>query len=536
MSNLLKNNAYHILGLDASAAQRDIQKRAKEIAKFLQIGDTPEYDLDLGVFENFRTEDTVKDAVQKLTSPKKQIKDYFFWFHIANEVDQEAVDVLRKKTPEAAIKLWERHAEGESTKAMFYKKNLALLYCILLFKEDDKRYLKESLRIWHELINSSKFWNAFTKVYKLNDELNTDQEIIVDFQKNSASFLSDLYTEISHARGDDAYVAEFTKVFNIRGEKTEKGVLAPIFQEITGIVEKLEAMKVSEDGEMDKEEAAQIKQYIGKIQECCNKLIDLGLYDDSQSKTIRDRATDAIRSIVLDIHNNLDDIPKAKQLLQVAMEFVGTAGMRSKLEQDLAQFEKNAKFMGTMAPIMALMNEKKFVEAIALIEKEKEENKEDKEFIEAMNAKKKEAVTLYGVTEYVEGKKFYEASNWYSAIPLLEKSASIIYDHIDLFDVNKEVVDSWLETIKSNVKIITTDNAEKVDEVHGNMIKKIDEVFDEKMEQIALKVLINSYYNVGVARVIKAKQKSGGSGWLGWVGWIIGFIVIKAIISAFSGN
>ena len=132
-------------------------------------------------------------------------------------------------------------------------------------------------------------------------------------------------------------MAEFTKVFNLRGEKTEKVVMAPIFHEITEAVEKLEAMKVSEDGDLDAQEAAEIKKHIGKIQECCNKLIDLGLYDDSQSKTIRDRAAAAIRSIVLDIHNNLDDMPKAEQLLKVAMQFVGTSGMENKLKQDLDQ-------------------------------------------------------------------------------------------------------------------------------------------------------------------------------------------------------
>lgn len=529
MSNLLKNNAYHILGLDTSAAQRDIQKRSKEIVKFLQIDDTPKYDLDLGVFDNFRTEDTVKDAIQKLTSPKKQIKDYFFWFNIADEVDQQAVGILRKKDPEGAIRVWEHNADGDSTKAMFYKKNLALLYCILLFKEDNKRYLKESLQIWHELINSSKFWTAFTKTYKHNDELDTDQEIISDFHKHAPSFLSDLYTEISRAREDGSYIAEFTKVFNLRGEKTEKVVMAPIFHEITEAVEKLEAMKVSEDGDLDAEEAADIKKHIGKIQDCCNKLIDLGLYDDSQSKTIRDRAAAAIRSIVLDIHNNLDDMPKAEQLLKVAMQFVGTSGMENKLKQDLDQFEKNKKFLNATAPIMALMNDKKFDEAIALIDQKKTESK-DPEFKVAMDNKKKEAVTMYAVIEFVEAKKLFDAENYDGASPRLQKAASIVYNNIEIFDVDKSVIDSWLELIKGNVKVLTAENANEVDEVHNKMLKKLDEAFDERWEQMAMKILLNSYYYVGLGEVIKKKKSSNVVStiiqWAVTIGiiWLIGAI------------
>lgn len=528
MSNLLKSNAYHILGLDTSASQRDIQKRAKEIVKFLQIGDTPTYDLDLGVFDDFRTKDAVKDALQKLTSPKKQIKDYFFWFNIADDVDQQAVGILRTKDPEEAMRVWEHHVAGDSTKTMFYKKNLALLYCALLFKKDDKHYLTESLKIWKELVDSSKFWSTFVKVYKLNDELNTDQTIISDFQKQVPSFLSDLYTEISHARANDGYVAEFTKVFNVRGEKTEKVVMAPIFQEMTEAIERLEAMKVSEDGVMDKEEASQIKENVGKIQETCNKLIDLGLYDDSQSKAMRDRAANAIRAIVLDIHNNLDDIPKAEQLLKVAMQFVGTAGTKSKLEQDLDQFEKNKKFTSTLAPILALINEKKYVEAIALIDKEKEDRAEETDFVVAMNMKKKEALTLYAMIEFTEGKKLYDAKKWDASIPRMEKAASLIYENISLFDVNKEVVDSWLETIKGNIKVLTPENAEQFDKVYGDMVKKIDDAFDERLEQISIKLLIGAYYHVGLAKLIKERASKGGSGW-SWLWWIIGFFIISSL-------
>jgi len=529
MLNLLKNNAYHVLGLDTSATQRDIQKRAKEIVKYLQIDDTPEYDFDIGIFENFRTVDSVKNAVQILTSPKKQIKDYFFWFYISDEIDEQAMDILHKKDPEGALRVWEQHAEGESTKAMYYKKNLALLYCILLFKEDNKQHLKKSLQIWHEIVSSSKFWTAFTKIYKHNDELDADQEILSDFQKQATSFLSDLYAEISHARGDDSYVAEFTVLFNLRGEKTEKVIMAPIFHEITEAVEKLEAMKVSDDGELDKEEASQIKQHVTKIQNCCNKLIDLGLYDDSQSKTIRDRAAAAIRSIVLDIHNNLDDMPKAEQLLNVAMQFVGSSGMENKLKQDLDQFKKNNKFLNAVAPIMALMNDEKFDEALALIDQKRTSSK-DPEFKDAMDNKKKEAVTRYAVIEYVEGKKLFEDNKHDEARPILQKSASIVYDNIDIYNVDNDIIDSWLDLIKNNVKILTSENANEVDEVQNKMLKKIDEAFDERWEQMAIKILLNSYYYVGLGDFIKNKKaENTKSNVINWIVLIAVMILLGAI-------
>ncbi|MCX6756573.1 MAG: hypothetical protein NTW35_00235, partial [Candidatus Nomurabacteria bacterium] len=281
---------------------------------------------------------------------------------------------------------------------------------------------------------------------------------------------------------------------------------------------------------LDKKESSQIKEYISKIQDCCNKLIDLGLYDDSQSKTIRDRAAVAIRSIVLDIHNNLDDIPKAEQLLKVAMQFVGTSGMENKLKQDLDQFEKNKKFTKQMAPILSLMNEKKYEEVIVLINKEREENKEDSDFVGVMDTKKKEAVTMYAAIEYVNAQKIYDEKNWDKSILLFEKTASLVYDNIEIFDVNKEVIDSWLDTIKSNVKILTSENADQVDEIHNGMLKKIDDAFEDTLEQVAIKILVNSYYKVGIAKLLKERKGSGWGGW-SWVWWVVGIIVLRAIFS-----
>jgi hypothetical protein len=359
MSNLLKNNAYHILGLDASATQKDIQKRSKDIVKFIQIDDVPEYDLDLGIFENFRFEDAVKDAVQRLTSPKKQIKEYFFWFNIADEIDQQAVGILRMKKPEDAVLVWEHHAQGDSTKALFYKKNLALLYCLLLFKEENHHYLKASLEIWKELTSSKKFWSAFSKIYKLNDELNTSEETIVEFERNTISYIADLYTEIAGVRKNNKYVSEFSAAFNTKGEKTSKDLLNPIFNEMTVAIEKLEKLKVSEDGVFHKDKSAVLKENVSIIQSCCNKLLELGLYDDSQSKLIRDRAAAALRSVSIDLNNNLNETSVALGLAKIADQISGTESFKNKIKQDLKQIEENdahkskeAKFSVILDPII----------------------------------------------------------------------------------------------------------------------------------------------------------------------------------------
>ena len=145
MTGKLKNNSYHILGLDTSASQREVLKRSKEIINRLKIDDLPVYDLDLDIFENFRTEESVKEAVQKLSSPKKRIKEYFFWFQIVDSVDEQAAGLLKSKEYAEASRVWENSSEKDTAKSLLYKKNLAILHCLLLFKKDSKTNLEQSL-------------------------------------------------------------------------------------------------------------------------------------------------------------------------------------------------------------------------------------------------------------------------------------------------------------------------------------------------------------------------------------------------------
>lgn len=343
MSNTLKNNAYHILGLDVSASEKDISKRSKEILNRLLADNTPEYDLDIGMFSDFRTEDSVKDALQRLQSQKKKIKEYFFWLQIADSVDEQVLKFLKTKDYSNAIKTWQNVSDGNGTKNLLYKKNLAILYCLVLSVENNEEYLKDSLRAWEDLINSDKFWTSFSKIYRLHDEQTASEDVVNDFRKRVVELLSDIYTELHQIHKDNNYVNEFQKTFSIKGEKIEKNVLAPAYQVINKAVEGLEKMEVSKDGKFDKDESEVIKKYITSVQEELNKLIDLGLYDDSQTKIMRDRAANALRSIVIDLHNNLSELEKSKRLLEIAVSLAGTDSLKNKLKGELDQIEKNVK-------------------------------------------------------------------------------------------------------------------------------------------------------------------------------------------------
>ncbi|MBP6944499.1 hypothetical protein KBD61_01375 [Patescibacteria group bacterium] len=341
MTQTLSNNSFHILGLDTSSSQKDVSKRAKEIINRLKIDDKPVYETDIDVSNALRTESSVKEASERLQLPKKRIKEYFFWFQIADDIDERAIGHVRGNEYDQALAIWQKASDSDTAKALFYKKNLALLYCHILGKEDNKRYLQDSLQAWSDVINSDKFWSAFSKLYKLHDDQTSNQEIIDDFRGQAVAFLSDIFTELNHTYKDDNYINEFQKVFSSKGGKMEKTVLNPIYATINDAVESLEKMKISEDGVFDKDEADVVKKSVATIQSELNRLIDLGLYDDSQSKLMRDRAANALRTVVLDLHNNLNELNRSKKLLEAAMQICGTDSLRHKLKSELEQIDKN---------------------------------------------------------------------------------------------------------------------------------------------------------------------------------------------------
>jgi len=340
MLRLLQQNAYHILGLDTSAEIKDILRRSQEIEHRLGLGSVLKYDFDIEVSDDLRTPNTIKTAVQKLQNPKKKVQEYFFWFHISDDIDKQAFELARKKDYSNAIRIWQNAAETDTAKSFFYKKNLALLLDLALLKESNMEYLRDSVAIWQEIINSNKFWTQFIKEYESHNS-SIDRDFLLAFKSQAASNLSDFYTDLHEFHDNSEYLNEFQNVFSVRGEKVQKTVLDPAFRSINTVVERLESMNISEDGVLDLEEKSELKHSIIDLQKELNDLLDHGLYEDSQTKTMCDRAANALRKIVLDLHNNLNELEKSKKLLEIAINIAGTNSLKNKLKSELKQIEKN---------------------------------------------------------------------------------------------------------------------------------------------------------------------------------------------------
>lgn len=112
MSKLFSYNAFATLGVDTSSSQKEVIKQSKKIIVILQNDEEFDYDYDLGSINKVtRTEASVNNAVQRLSSPIKRIKEYFFWFEIENDEDVNNLKLLKDSKLDEALDSWKERAK-----------------------------------------------------------------------------------------------------------------------------------------------------------------------------------------------------------------------------------------------------------------------------------------------------------------------------------------------------------------------------------------------------------------------------------------
>jgi hypothetical protein len=519
MPNKLQNNAYHVLGLDITVSQKKILQRSKEIIKRLRIDDTPKYDVDINIFNGFRTEKSVIEATHKLQNPKKQIRDFFFWFQIDDDDDELALKSIKSINYNKALQVWKTAAKEASKKIFSHKKNLAIFYLVLLTQQGNKRYLKDSVAIWESLFKAKDFWPYFSKNYELHCEQAGAKTLVDNFKKQATTYLADIYTGLYHSHKNPDYINEFQKIFKTKGVEIEKDLLSPIYNSINAIAEELEEMKVSEDGILDEQEKKDIKRYIGLIQLEFNKLIDFGLYDDAQTKVMRDRAANAIKTIVLDLHNNLSETDMAIALLNTALKIAGTSSLATKIQDDIALLKEIKNENDTLNPISNLINDKKYEEALNLIKVDKIKHQSNYDLQKIYSDKSKECVFSMGFEKYKQAMDYFNNKQHCYAKPLFAEAGNIIYSNIGLFNFNKEGIDEIIADIKKSTAKF--DTHKDLDAHRNSLIQLAKEKFEGECEETILIVLIDSYFFGGVSNMLeKYTNKMKTVNTLYTIGWI----------------
>jgi hypothetical protein len=539
MNELFSGNGFNVLGLSTSASQKEINRRAKELVNLLKIDEVPEYTDDIQLIQPIRTENSVKSALQKLTSPTKRINEYFFWFDKSNASDESAFDKLSDKGITDVITAWHETADsGESAKAYIAKRNLAVLLSVLV-ATGKKQYIARSVRTWHELIDSDKFWASFIKIYQLNDELGTSAEAINSFKNVSIEELANYYADLSKDTSDGIFVAEFQKTFKVKGGKVEKDILAPIFSTINDASAQLKDMKFDEENIVSKQKLSELKSLIVKLRNSFDKLKELGFYNDSQSKTMRDKAAEAMRSVGLDLYNNLNDAGKSGSILKIAVEICGTPTLKSRLEDDLADLKRLVGRDKVILPINSLLEADDFEGALNLIEDAMQTQTSNIELQEILLQRLKWGITGMAAAQYASGKELYDKNKFTEAKNILANNVEFLLNYLEYTDINREYVDNVLTSITnlSNNLGKSQTSGTDVENLRNGVVEQTEQHFKDQFEGTILMLMVDSALYANLAEKIPVlKRKKTIKSWLTTAAVILFFIIVGAANSNSSNS
>ena len=165
---IINNNPYRQLGVYSTSPQKEVVANQGKMKAFLKVGRQVSLPLDLNGLlpEVLRSEQSVFDAISKLTLPKDQLKYAQFWFSKCTPIDEIACGKLTNGDIDGAIEIWNKKSSASSLQN--------LLVCALI-----KNQLGNAISYAQTLYSS--YSNEFVKMVLGDNALATSDNLAHDF-------------------------------------------------------------------------------------------------------------------------------------------------------------------------------------------------------------------------------------------------------------------------------------------------------------------------------------------------------------------
>jgi hypothetical protein len=313
----------------------------------------------------------------------------------------------------------------------------------------------------------------------------------------------------------------------------QRDVLSPIYEAINDTSEKLRNLNISEDNIVSPEEVAELKKLTRLLQTNFDKLKELGLYSDSQSKTMRDKAAEALRVVALDLYNNLGESEKPVALLNIASKIAGSTVTINKINKDVETLRQNRSDEKIIKPINELLENEKFAEALDLIEKRLESNKSNKDLNEFLEARLKWAITGVAAKDYRETMSQFNSGQFAKAADNFNGLRAFILSYIQYFNFNHDGLNDVLAEIDQLTGDPKALNLDNVQNYRNKLVKGTEETFKDSFEESLIVFLIDCGIYGNIATHLPAiKRKNTIKKWAWYA--VIGVVIL--IIMAISGS
>ena len=165
---IINNNPYRLLGVYSTSTQKEVVANQGKMKAFLKVGRQVSFPLDLNGLlpEVLRSEQSVADAISKLTLPKDQLRYAQFWFSKRTQLDEIACGKLTNGEIDGAVEIWNKKATASSLQN--------LLVCALI-----RNQLGNAISYAQTLYSS--YGNEFVKMVLGDNALATSENLAHDF-------------------------------------------------------------------------------------------------------------------------------------------------------------------------------------------------------------------------------------------------------------------------------------------------------------------------------------------------------------------
>ena len=179
---IINNNPYRLLGVYSTSSQKEVVANQGKMKAFLKVGRPVTFPLDLNglLLDVLRTEQSVADAISKLTLPTEQLRYAQFWFSKCTQLDEIACGKLTNGDIDGAVEIWKKKETASSLQN--------LLVCALI-----RNQLGNAISYAQTLYSS--YSNEFVKMVLGENALATSDNLSHDFlnaiceEFNPAQFL-----------------------------------------------------------------------------------------------------------------------------------------------------------------------------------------------------------------------------------------------------------------------------------------------------------------------------------------------------------
>lgn len=330
MKDLIKENAFGILGLLPDATQKEISKKGKELSKLLKFGDKILYPLDMDFYSSYRNENLITESINELSLIRTHMLHAFFRIYPISEKENEEILSLAKLP--SVSKRVNNIAENKIIK----ERNKLILLLICLYQSDSKITSKQIMQqlntVLEDFVQKETIITDFKKLYKLTDELGINDKIFASIKEDIFSNLIYIFSNISEYKKNDNIIYEALKYLSNYIKSYKEIPLLSNF--LTNIIKSIEDIRNTSIEDMEKNKS-EFRQKLLNIQLLFNQSLDMNIFDSLFFLDYRDEFCKTLSEKSVDYFNSTGNIEVSLGLVRVAQNVGGFISTNSKLKESV---------------------------------------------------------------------------------------------------------------------------------------------------------------------------------------------------------